>query len=133
MVTGGTDTHLFLVDLHPKGLDGARAEFMLELCNITVNKNMVPGDKSALSPGGLRIGLPSLTTRNMDENDMNQVAEFIVRGLDIAVESKKRCSERLKGWKEFVQKEEMKGMWEPLRNEVKQFSIRFPMPGANDY
>ena len=133
VVTGGTDTHLFVVDLKPKGIDGARAEFMLELCNITVNKNMVPGDKSALSPGGLRLGLPSLTTRNMDRNDMKQVADFIVRALEIAVESKKRCTERLKGWKEFVLRDEMKEFWVPLREEVRIFSIRYPMPGANEY
>lgn len=54
--TGGTDNHLVLVDLRPKGLDGARVETVCNSCNITVNKNSVPGDKSALIPGGLRLG-----------------------------------------------------------------------------
>lgn len=53
---GGTDNHLVLVDLRPKGLDGARVETVCNICNITVNKNSVPGDKSALTPGGLRLG-----------------------------------------------------------------------------
>jgi len=53
---GGTDNHLVLVDLRPKGIDGARAEKVLELASVTVNKNSVPGDKSALVPGGLRLG-----------------------------------------------------------------------------
>ena len=53
---GGTDNHLVLMDLRPKGLDGARVERVCELCNITVNKNTCPGDKSAFNPGGLRIG-----------------------------------------------------------------------------
>jgi len=54
---GGTDNHLVLMDLRPKGLDGARVERICELCNITVNKNTCPGDKSAFNPGGLRIGV----------------------------------------------------------------------------
>jgi len=53
---GGTDNHLVLLDLRQKNLDGARVERVCELCNITVNKNTCPGDKSALNPGGLRIG-----------------------------------------------------------------------------
>jgi len=57
VMTGGTDNHLVLMDLRPKDLDGARVERVCELCNITVNKNTCPGDKSAFNPGGLRIGV----------------------------------------------------------------------------
>lgn len=53
---GGTDNHLVLVDLRPKGLDGARVERVLELVSITANKNTCPGDRSAITPGGLRLG-----------------------------------------------------------------------------
>lgn len=53
---GGTENHLVLVDLRPKGTDGARVERVLELCYITVNKNTCAGDKSAMTPGGLRLG-----------------------------------------------------------------------------
>ena len=56
LVVGGTDNHLMLLDLRPRGIDGARVEKVLEACSITVNKNSVPGDKSALNPGGLRLG-----------------------------------------------------------------------------
>ena len=56
LIIGGTDNHLVLVDLRPKGIDGARAEKVLELVSVTVNKNSVPGDTSALFPGGLRLG-----------------------------------------------------------------------------
>lgn len=55
-ISDGTDNHLVLVDLRPKGIDGARAERVLELVSITANKNTCPGDKSALTPGGLRLG-----------------------------------------------------------------------------
>lgn len=56
LVSGGTDNHLLLVDLHPQQIDGARVERVLELCSIALNKNTVPGDKSALTPGGIRLG-----------------------------------------------------------------------------
>ncbi|KAG7275971.1 hypothetical protein CRUP_008459 [Coryphaenoides rupestris] len=56
LVSGGTDNHLVLVDLRPRGVDGARAERVLELVSITANKNTCPGDRSALTPGGLRLG-----------------------------------------------------------------------------
>ena len=68
-MTGGTDCHLVHVDLKssPGCLSGAKGELILELCNISCNKNTVPGDKSALNPSGIRFGTPALTTRGMDE------------------------------------------------------------------
>ena len=61
---GGTDNHLVLVDLkNSKKIDGARVEAVLEKANIALNKNTIPGDKSALSPGGVRMGAPALTSR----------------------------------------------------------------------
>lgn len=56
LVSGGTDNHLVLVDLRPKGLDGARAERVLELVSITANKNTCPGDRSAITPGACGLG-----------------------------------------------------------------------------
>lgn len=56
LVSGGTDTHLVLVDLRSKGLDGARVETVCNACHITANKNACPGDRSALNPSGLRLG-----------------------------------------------------------------------------
>ncbi|KAH8024278.1 hypothetical protein HPB51_022397 [Rhipicephalus microplus] len=56
IVSGGTDNHLLLLDLRPRGLDGARLEAVMNECNITANKNTCPGDKSALVPGGIRLG-----------------------------------------------------------------------------
>lgn len=64
LVGGGTQNHLVLVDVQKsRGVDGARVERVLELINIAVNKNTVPGDTSALMPGGIRMGAPALTTR----------------------------------------------------------------------
>lgn len=62
------------------GLDGARAERVLEEVGIAVNKNTCPGDKSALKPGGLRIGAPALTSRNLKEDDFRKVVDFIDKG-----------------------------------------------------
>ena len=68
-----------LVDLRPKGVDGSRVERVLELAHIAANKNTVPGDKSALVPGGLRMGTPALTSRGFTEADFDKVAEFVER------------------------------------------------------
>merc|ERR1712118_375959 len=66
-ISGGTSNHLCLIDLRPKGVDGARAERIMEMAHIAVNKNTVPGDTSALVPGGIRIGTPALTSRGFQE------------------------------------------------------------------
>ena len=74
LVSGGTDNHLLLVDLKPSGIDGARVEAVLERANVALNKNTVPGDKSALIPGGIRVGTPALTSRGLEESHFDQVA-----------------------------------------------------------
>ena len=75
----GTENHLVLADLRPKGVDGSRVERVLELAHIAANKNTVPGDKSALVPGGLRMGAPALTSRGFTEADFDKVADFVDR------------------------------------------------------
>uniref|UniRef100_A0A8C1NTR7 glycine hydroxymethyltransferase n=1 Tax=Cyprinus carpio TaxID=7962 RepID=A0A8C1NTR7_CYPCA len=93
LVSGGTDNHLVLVDLRPQGMDGARAERVLELVSITANKNTCPGDKSALTPGGLRLGTPALTSRQFKEADFQQVVDFFDQGIKISLDVKKKTSE----------------------------------------
>ena len=75
----GTENHIVLADLRPKGVDGSRVERVMELAHIAANKNTVPGDTSALVPGGLRMGSPALTSRGFTEADFDQVAEFVCR------------------------------------------------------
>lgn len=78
LVSGGTDTHLMLVDLTPQGLTGKAAEEALDRCGITVNKNAIPFDKqSPFITSGVRIGTPALTTRGMKEPEMRLIAELI--------------------------------------------------------
>lgn len=74
-----------LVDLRGKGVDGSRVERVLELAHIAANKNTVPGDKSALVPGGLRMGSPALTSRGFTEEDFKQVARFVDRSAVIPI------------------------------------------------
>jgi len=77
IVSGGTDNHLFLVDMVDKGLTGKDVDAALGLANITVNKNAVPNDpQSPFITSGIRIGTPSITTRGFDESDAKQVANW---------------------------------------------------------
>ena len=84
--SGGTDNHIILIDLNNKNITGSKIEKICEIVNISINKNSVPGDKSALSPGGIRLGTPSLTTRGMNENDMILVANFLDRVINLAID-----------------------------------------------
>jgi glycine hydroxymethyltransferase len=80
--SGGTDNHVMLVDLRPKGLNGSEASVALDEAGITVNKNGIPFDTgSPMKPSGIRIGTPAVTTRGMMEKDVEQVADFIAEAL----------------------------------------------------
>lgn len=82
VVSGGTDTHLFLVDLTNKGITGKAAEKALEKAGITVNKNTVPFDeKSPFVTSGIRVGTPALTTRGMKESEMEEIGRIFVNVL----------------------------------------------------
>ena len=83
IVSGGTDTHLVLVDLRPQDITGKDAEAALEKAGITVNKNTVPFEtRSPFVTSGVRIGTPALTTRGMKEQEMEQIGEMIIQTLD---------------------------------------------------
>jgi len=82
IVSGGTDNHLFLLDVFSKGITGKEGEVALDAAGITVNKNTIPFDENPpMVASGLRIGTPALTTRGMDTAAMVRVGEFIARGL----------------------------------------------------
>jgi glycine hydroxymethyltransferase len=82
LVSGGTDTHLILVDLAPTGLTGKEAEAALDLAGITVNKNAIPFDsRPPTITSGIRLGSPALTTRGMKEPEMEIIADFIHQAL----------------------------------------------------
>ena len=83
IISGGTDTHLMLVDVYSKGMLGSEAEKALGEAGITVNKNAIPFDVNPpMKPSGIRIGTPALTTRGMKENEMRQVGRWIAEALN---------------------------------------------------
>ncbi|WP_448378225.1 serine hydroxymethyltransferase [Fervidobacterium sp.] len=82
IVSGGTDTHLMLVDLNPLNVTGKAAETALGYCHITVNKNTIPNEtRSPFVASGIRLGTPALTTRGMKEKEMEVIADLIVKVL----------------------------------------------------
>jgi glycine hydroxymethyltransferase len=115
VISGGTDNHLFLVDLvNSEGLEnlgGEEASTLLEDANITLNKNTIPNDpRKPWDPSGVRIGTPALTTRGMKEKEMEKVAEYI----DTVLKNR-----------------EDKAVIEKTREEVKDFASEFLIPGIS--
>jgi len=107
IVTGGTDCHMFLVDLRPKGITGKIAEEALDRAGITVNKNAIPFDpEKPFIASGIRIGTPAVTTRGLKEKDMAKVAAWI----DRAITQHQNPNELAK-----------------IRSEVKTLCLKFPM------
>lgn len=139
IVTSGTDNHIVLWDARNTGITGSKLEKILEQCLISVNKNTVIGDVSALSPGGVRLGTPAMTTRGMLEQHMSDIAEFIDRITKVAIkiESSHRDRSATTSGKlklaEFVSimhtNSDVIEELDLIRNEVIQLSSSFPLPG----
>ena len=123
--TGGTENHLMLIDLRDKKITGSKVEYILEKVNISVNKNAIVGDKSALSPGGIRIGLCAMTTRGVERNDCQKIAEFIDRAITIGL-SLQEGSPKLIDFKNKVHEELSKNdsLLQKLKDDVIQFTER---------
>ena len=125
MVSGGTDNHLVLWDLRPLGLTGSKMEKLCDAVAITLNKNAVHGDKSAMTPGGVRIGTPALTTRGLREAEFEAVAAFLDRAASLALAVQARSGPKLV---DFVKEMEGDAEVAKLRDEVVAFARGFPMP-----
>lgn len=111
IVSGGTDNHLMLVDLRAMNVSGAEAEIKLRSVGIVANKNMVPFDPNPPRvTSGVRIGVPSITSRGMGTSDMETVAEMIVASLRVDDESTEQIN---------------------LAKRVKDFATSFPVPGID--
>ena len=109
VISGGTDTHLVLVDVFGRGMLGSEAENALGLAGITVNKNAIPYDTNPpLKPSGIRIGTPALTTRGMKEPEMKRVAAWIVEALEHRSDASRLAK---------------------IRSEVLELAERFPLYG----
>ncbi|APT72216.1 serine hydroxymethyltransferase [Thermosipho sp. 1063] len=113
IVSGGTDTHLMLVDLTPLNVTGKAAEIALGKCHITVNKNTIPNEtRSPFVASGIRLGTPALTTRGMKEAEMEEIAELIVTVLKNVKDEEGNVSD------DIVEK---------VQNNVKDLCKRFPL------
>jgi len=109
IVSGGTDNHLMLVDLRPKGMNGKQAQEILDLAGITVNKNAIPFDtEGVFKGGGIRLGTPAVTTRGMKEEEMMEIADLMDKALTSAGDPSALAE---------------------VRGEVKRFTSHFPLPG----
>lgn len=138
LATGGTDNHLLLWNVRVLGLTGSKVEKVLEFCSITTNKNSIPGDVSALNPGGVRLGTPALTTRGLLEQDFDVVAEFLHRGSEIAIRTQRIAELNAAGssqkvlLKDFLSTlagdEGIRMEVRQLRNDVERFALQYPMP-----
>ena len=126
LATDGTDNHLILWDVRPLGLTGSKIEKVCDLINISLNKNTVHGDKSAQSPGGVRIGTPALTTRGLKEADFQKVAGFLDRAVKISLDVQKTSGKKLK---DFVAALPANKDIPVLAHDVATFATSFPMPG----
>jgi glycine hydroxymethyltransferase len=130
LVADGTDSHMVLVDLRPKSLDGARVEAVLEQVNIACNKNSIPGDKSALTPCGIRIGAPAMTSRGLSEKDFQRVARYIDTCINLCKQVQAALpkeANKLKDFKAKVASEEVPEIL-ALRKEIAEWASSFPLP-----
>merc|ERR1712193_221327 len=126
LASDGTDNHLILWDLRPHGLTGSKVEKVCEACSISLNRNAVHGDASALSPGGVRIGAPAMTTRGLKEDGFKKIAEFLDRVLQISLQVQKEKGKKLKDFEEGLK--ECKEI-QALRTEVQTFASALGYPG----
>ncbi len=107
IVSGGTDNHLFLLDVFSKGITGKEGEKALETAGITVNKNTIPFDENPpMVASGLRIGTPAVTTRGMGTSEMQAIGDFVARALD-----SRENPEALAG----------------IKTQIAEFTARFPL------
>ena len=110
LVSGGTDNHLMLVDVTPLGIGGKLAEEVLDRCGITCNKNMIPFDeRKPMDPSGIRLGTPALTTRGMGSDEMQRIANWILRVLKSADDT---------------------ALVAATKSEVAELAEQFPVPAA---
>lgn len=134
VVSGGTDNHLILVNLKlSKDIDGARVENVCNKVYITLNKNSVPKDKSALNPGGIRLGAHAMTSRGFKEAEFKKVVELIDKAVAIAKEAQAK-TKTLKDYNEFIANDaEINAKCAALKAEVGDFALKYPMPGFDGH
>jgi len=94
LITGGTDNHLMLINVKARGLTGSKVEKLCDALHITLNKNTIVGDKSATTPGGVRVGTPAITTRGYLEQDAREVARFLDEAIKLCIDLQDRSGSK---------------------------------------
>merc|ERR1719215_1350228 len=126
LASDGTDNHLVLWDVRPHGLTGGKVEKVCECASISLNRNAVHGDVSALSPGGVRIGTPAMTTRGCGAADFVKIAEFLDRCAKIALKVQKEKGKKLKDFEDgLAENAEVVA----LKKEVEEWTVGWGYPG----
>ena len=124
LVTDGTDNHLILVDLKNKGISGSKVEYLCDKINISLNKNSILGDKSAINPGGIRIGTPALTTRGLKESDFIKVGELLNESINLACKIQEKSGKKLNNFKLILENDYSEEIQE-LKNKVVNFVSKY--------
>jgi glycine hydroxymethyltransferase len=127
LASDGTDNHLILWDLRPHGLTGSKVEKVCEICSISLNRNAVHGDASALSPGGVRIGSPAMTTRGCNEEDFRFIGQCLDRCCQIALRIQSEKGKKLVDFEKGLVLEDKDIA--ALRAEVQAWAVKFGFPG----
>ena len=133
LVTDGTDNHLLLVDLKNKNLSGSKVEYLCEKVDMSLNKNSVFGDTSAINPGGIRIGTCALTTRNMKEEEFNIIGDFLNRVVELCVSIQEESGKKLVEFKKVAEtNSSFVEQIEKLKSEVNNFASEYEFYDFND-
>lgn len=125
IITDGTDNHLLLWNLKPQNITGSKMEKICDYCHITLNKNTVPGDKSALSPGGVRIGMPAMTTRGFNAMNVNWLVILLDKLVKKAQEIQEKSGKKIKDFEEEMKKDKE---LDTIRESVQKYAATFFLP-----
>eukprot|EP00798_Chlamydomonas_sp_ICE-L_P015883 gene15883-22011_t len=126
LITDGSDNHLLMWDLRTVGVSGAKMEKACDACHITLNKNSMVGDLSAMNPGGVRIGAPAMTSRGLHEHDFETIADFLIEVLEVCKSIQAQSGKMLKDFVVALEKDErISG----IKARVEEWAGAFAMPG----
>ena len=127
IITGGTDNHIVLVNLKNKGITGSKFEKLAEMCNVSVNKNTIATDKSALNPSGIRLGSSAMTSRGFVEKDFKYVAKILndICNLAIKIQQNSNTTKLV----DFIKTSESYiNDIHNIKYNVEKYCCKFPLP-----
>ncbi|KAF5834402.1 serine hydroxymethyltransferase-domain-containing protein [Dunaliella salina] len=124
--TDGSDNHLVMWDLRPTGVTGGKMQVACDMCHVTLNKNAVVGDLSAMNPGGVRIGTPAMTSRGLKEEDFMKIADILHEIVQVCLEVQATSGKMLKDFTKALEGNEKVA---DIRSRVEAFAEAFAMPG----